>query len=58
VSRQQKTHDAFIVATASVLADVDTLYSYDPGVLALSDFVKNLHVEEPPNLDGPLFAGK
>lgn len=58
VSHQQKTHDAFIVATASTLADVDTLYSYDPGVLALSGFVKNLHVEEPPNLDGPLFAGK
>jgi recombinational DNA repair protein RecR len=58
VSRQQKTHDALIVATASVLADVDTLYSYDAGVLALSGFVKNIKVEEPPNLDGPLFSAK
>lgn len=58
VSHQQKTHDALIVSTASVLADVETLYSYDPGVLALSAFVKNINVEEPPNLDGPLFSPK
>jgi hypothetical protein len=58
VSHQQKTHDALIVATASVLFDVDTLYSYDPGVLALSGFVKNVNVKEPPDLDGPLFSRK
>jgi predicted nucleic acid-binding protein len=58
VSHQQKTHDALIVATASILSDVDTLYSYDPGVLALGGFVKNVNVEEPPNLDGPLFSRK
>jgi uncharacterized paraquat-inducible protein A len=46
VSHQQKTHDALIVATASILSDVDTLNSYDPGVLALGGFVKNVNVED------------
>lgn len=57
VSHQQKTHDALIVATASALADIKTLYSYDPGVLELGGFVKNVTVVFPPNLDGPLFSG-
>jgi len=57
VSHQQKTHDALIVATASVLGDVKTLYSYDPGVLELGEFLKNIAVGHPPNLDGPLFSG-
>lgn len=56
VSHQQKAHDALIVATAATLADVDTLYSYDPGVRELSAFVKTIKVLEPPNLDGPLFS--
>lgn len=56
VSFQQKTHDALIVATAARLHDVEVLYSYDPGVFELARFVKNLRVETPPNLDGPLFA--
>lgn len=56
VSHQQKTHDALIVATAARLHDVEVLYTYDPGVVELAKFVKNLRVEAPPNLDGPLFA--
>ncbi len=57
VSHQQKMNDALIVATASVLGDVKTLYSYDKGVLKLGEFVKNITVCHPPNLDGPLFSG-
>jgi predicted nucleic acid-binding protein len=56
VSHQQKTHDALIIATAARLADVEVLYTYDPGVLELAKFVKNLRAEAPPDLDGPLFA--
>lgn len=66
VSHQQKTHDALVVATAAVLLDVDTLYSYDGGVLELGKFVKdikdltvnNLTVKPPPSVDGPLFDAK
>jgi predicted nucleic acid-binding protein len=56
VSHQQKTNDALILGTASVLRDVDTLYTYDPGVIELAKFVKGLAVGNPPNIDGPLFA--
>ena len=38
------------------LVDVEVLYTYDPGIVALAKFVKNVRVETPPNLDGPLFA--
>lgn len=55
VSHQQKTHDALIVATAARLHDVEVLYTCDPGVIELAKFVKNLRIEHPPNLDGPLF---
>ncbi len=55
VSHQQKTHDALIVATASVLADVEILYSYDPGVFELAKFAPNVRVMHPDNVDGPLF---
>lgn len=64
VSRQQKTHDALIVATAAVLPDVNILYSYDGGVLELGKIVKdmkdmeNLTVMPPPSIDGPLFDAK
>lgn len=56
VSHQQKTHDAIIVATAARLHDVEVLYTCDQGVVELGRFVKNLRVEQPPNLDGPLFT--
>lgn len=55
VSHQQKMNDALILGTASVLRDVDTLYTYDPGVIELAKFVKGLAVKNPPNIDGPLF---
>jgi predicted nucleic acid-binding protein len=58
VSHQQKTHDAIIVATAARLHDVEVLYTCDQGVVELGRFVKNLRVEQPPNLDGPLFPRK
>jgi predicted nucleic acid-binding protein len=57
VSHQQKANDALILGTASTLRDVDTLYTYDPGVIELAKFVKGVNVGQPPNIDGPLFAG-
>lgn len=56
VSRQLKTHDSLIVATAAVLTDVEILYSCDDGVLELGTFVNTVKVLYPPNLDGPLFS--
>lgn len=55
VSHQQKTNDALIVATAAVLRDVDTLYTYDGGMITLGGFVKTVKTVRPPSLHGPLF---
>lgn len=50
-----RLNDAMIFATAAVLPDVDTLYSYDDGIVTMSKLVAGCEVKEPPNPSGPLF---
>jgi hypothetical protein len=49
-SKQQRTHDTFIVAGAAVEPKITTLYSFDGGVLELGSFVdEEVRVREPPS---------
>jgi predicted nucleic acid-binding protein len=54
VSRHQKVNDALILATAEQLAQVDTLFTYDGGILELGHYVE-CDVRKPPSPHGELF---
>jgi molybdopterin-guanine dinucleotide biosynthesis protein A len=43
------------VATADVLADVDTLYTFDRGILAFAPEARGVKISEPPTGHGPLW---
>lgn len=47
-TKQRKTNDTLIVATAELRSDVDRLYTSDGGMLYLGKFAKGVVVEEPP----------
>jgi predicted nucleic acid-binding protein len=55
LSRQQRINDALIVATASEARDVETLYSFDGGVLSFAEHVTGVEVKRPPSPHGDLF---
>jgi len=55
VGNVQRLNDALIAATAESLNDVDTLYTFDRGILELATHVKRVRIEEPPVGYGPLF---
>ncbi len=52
-----RLRDALIVATADVRGGVDTLYTFDGGMVAFAPDVPGLKIIEPPSVDGPLFEG-
>jgi predicted nucleic acid-binding protein len=58
LSRQQRLNDSFILATAVVLPDVATLYTYDQGIKELAKHTGGCDVKQPPNPSGPLFQRK
>jgi predicted nucleic acid-binding protein len=47
-TKQRKTNDAMIVATAELRSDIDRLYTSDGGMLYLGRFAKGVVLEEPP----------
>jgi len=53
-SAQQRLNDAIIVATAQVIGTVDTLWSYDRGVIELGRFAADCKVSQPQS-STPLF---
>jgi predicted nucleic acid-binding protein len=53
-SRQKRTNDIAIVATAEVSRAVNVLYSYDSGVLTLGQYIET-DVKEPETPNGPMF---
>lgn len=55
VSNDQRLRDALIIATADLLPDVSTLYSFDGGVLAYTSDVNRVAIAKPASADGPLF---
>jgi len=55
IQKNFRLNDAMIYATAIVLPDVDVLYSYDPGIMAMSHLGSGCTVKVPPNPSGPLF---
>lgn len=48
-SPSQYANDIIMVASADLATDVRVLYSFDGGVLALGEFVKNVELKEPPS---------
>jgi predicted nucleic acid-binding protein len=55
-SKAARINDAIVVATASEVTQVETLYSYDGGVIMMGKSVSGCQVMPPPHRIGPLFA--
>ena len=54
-SAQRRVSGAIVVATAELLPDVATLYTYDPGIAAFAPVVVGCRLAPPPSAYGPLF---
>ncbi|HMU41493.1 MAG TPA: PIN domain-containing protein [Pseudomonadota bacterium] len=55
ISPQQRIADAMIAASAELTKDIDTLYSYDGGLLEFAPHVKRIRIVEPDQDHGPLW---